>query len=225
MGMVPKGDHANVRHIKSGGHAGGRLNSVTYDPETGEESGSRMYVGPTRDSATESNVFAVVESKGYDEHRFYCRSVNSDGHGEKLNVRVPQGIDSQMHAAVAEIPEYNHINDLIRDAVLHRLEFLQKRYSLGDGARRMLELERMQADSHKALEEVRSMISSLEMLDQTLKEHYDASDWQMFKDELERGDELAQWLREPYKARAAGIIKDWKLKAVDQLARLAKMNE
>ena len=218
---TPKPASGNVRNIKSGGHAGGRRSSKGYDPSTGEETG---YV-PTTDSTTEHDVFALVSSKGYSEERFYCRSTNLNNHGEKLNLRVPLGIDSQMYAAVAQVPDYTTLQDLVRDAVLHRLEYLQKRYSLGEGARRTLELERMRADSERRAQEATVMSESVDDLAEKLQMLWDKEDWGLMAEELEEGGERVDWLRDPYKARATKVLDDWKGRARVKIAEARARNE
>lgn len=212
--LRPKGH----RHPKVGS---GRRDSITYDPSTGIETGS-PYAKGTRDSITEVDIFAVVDSTGYREDRFYTRSVNPDGHGEKFQLRVPQGLDSQMHAAVAEVPEYRTLQDLVRDAIVHRLEFLQKRYSLGDGARRLLELERIRADSDARAQEVEELGAAVEDMDRKLALCYAAEDWQMMAEELDKGSERADWLREPYHSKATKILEQWRGKARVQLAEMMR---
>lgn len=221
--MEPKsrqaGKQAEVRHIKSAGHGGGRKTSFTYDPATGLESAPKGYKSEaTRDSDSEFDVFTLVESHKYREDRFYTRSVNADGHGERMQVRVPQGIDSQMHAAVGEVPEYKTIHDLIRDAVIHRLEFLQKRYNLGDGARRILELERIRSDMSKQNQETETMQEAVDDLNDSLQRLWDKQDYGMMAEVLTTGGEMFEWLRDPYKGKALATLERWKATARVELA-------
>jgi uncharacterized protein YwgA len=167
----------------------------------------------------------VFESGGYSEERFYTKSTDEKGHGEKLQVRVPQGVDSQVYAMVREIPQYRHINDIIRDALIHRLEYLQKRYSISDDTQRFLELERMEADSDRAKAEVEMMSSSVRRLDEALAIHYQAEDWQMFANELTRGEERVEWLREPYNAKANRVLQEWRARGKDQLRQLQSKHD
>lgn len=217
---------SNVRSIRSAGHGGGRKDSLTYDPSTGEEVTPKGYkASATRDSEIEFDVFTLVDDRGYREDRFYTRSVNADGHGTRMQVRVPQGIDSQMHAAVAEVPEYKTVHDLIRDAVIHRLEFLQKRYNLGDGARRMLELERIRAGMAHRNQETEEMQGAVDDLEEKLQSLYNKEDWSMMLEEFDKGSELLDWLRDPYRSRAAEIMGKWKATTKRQIQRMIEDQE
>lgn len=217
---LEKRPRAAVRDISTAPSRGrGRPAGDGYDPETGEE------MMGTRGKSPEYDVLALVDERGYRPERFYTRSLDKRGHGENLRVRVPQGIDSQMYAAVKEIAQYDSLQDLIRDAVVHRLEYLQHHYALTDDVRRMVELERMEADSDRAVAEVQSMSASVKQLDEALKEHYEAHDWQMFADELIRGDERAEWLREPYQQRALDVLREWRTRGRTALEKLERDRE
>lgn len=224
--LTPQAPKSNVRNIKSAGHGGGRKSSLNYDPATGLETAPKGYRGEaTRESDSEFDVFTLVDDRKYREDRFYTRSVNADGHGERMQLRVPQGIDSQMHAAVGEVPEYKTINDLIRDSVIHRLEFLQKRYNLGDGARRILELERIRSDMSKQNQETETMQEAVDDLDGTLQRLWDKQDYGMMREVLSTGGEMFEWLRDPYKGKALAVLERWKATARVEMDRLQKREE
>jgi len=207
---------ANVTPI----HAGKGRKSQGYDPATGTTTTPKGYRGATRESAMETDVFTLVDETGYRADRFYTRSVNADGHGEKLSVRVPQGIDSQMHAAVAAVAQYHSLHDLIRDAVVHRLEWIQRSYQLGDGARRMLELQRIEAEMEARTQESQSMSSAVKNLEAKLQGFWDEQDYAMLAEELSKGVELYEWLREPYKSRAVSIITRFKAMGREAIAKM-----
>lgn len=215
MGITPKG--SNVTPIT---RRGGGRKSLGYDPEKDEVNVPKGYQGPTLDSDAESDVFKVVDPHKYREDRFYTRSVNASHHGEKLSIRVPQGIDSQMHAAVGVVAEYNSIHDLIRDAVVHRLEFLQKRYKLSEGARRMLELERIQAEMEARTQESQSMAGAVKNLEEKLQGFWDEGDFAMLAEELDKGSELYEWMREPFRGRTVAMITRWKGVAREEIAKM-----
>lgn len=229
--IVPKGQTAprapsNVRSIRSAGHAGGRKSSTTYDPATGEEVTSKGYLAKaSHDSDADFDVFKVVDSKGYSEDRFYCRSVNADGHGERMQLRMPQGIDAQLYAAVAAVNEYNTLQDFFRDAALHRLEYIQKRYALGDDARRALELERMRADRERRAQETEVMQENVDDLADKLQRLWDKGDWSMMTEELEKASEVLDWLREPYRGRAAQVVADWRGRSRDKIRQMLEEME
>lgn len=215
MGMVPKGpagDAKKVRDIDTAPSKMGRPSGLGYNPATGEhhQTGQR--------DASETNVFDVIPAKGYSEARFYTKSTNEHNHGEMLRVRVPQGIDSQIYAAVNDIAEYRSQQDFWRDAAVHRLEYLQKRYSISEEARRLLELERMTADSERRNTDIKIMRATVANLNDKLTEAWDALDYGMLAKELEEAEELVNWMREPYCSQVQTILKDWNDRSRQKIA-------
>lgn len=226
MGMVPKGPRAaasespaKVRDITSA-RSRGKPSGLGYDPATGGE----VYADTYRDDS-EYDVFGTVRATGYREDRFYTRSVNADGHGERVTIRLPQGIDSQLYAAVSEIPEYRSIQDFFRDAAMHRLEFIQKRYQLSAGAERMLVLERYRADSERRSQEIDTLTNAVKEIEQKCEKAWDAEDYGLLAEELEKGHETMEWLRDPYKTRAMEVLAKWTSKGRSQIEKLERERE
>lgn len=211
------------------GVGGGRPTGLGYDPASGEthRGKSKLYAPKEtgEGSRAEVDVFSLVDEKGYRADRFYTRSTNQDGHGEKLQVRVPQGIDSQMHAAVSEIPEYRSLQDLARDAIVHRLEWLQQHYKLSDSARRFVELERHTADMNRITSEITTMTNAVDDLKMGLETAYASRDWGLMKEVLDNGDEMVEWMRDPYRARVVQEMKDWRGRVKEELEVWAKARE
>lgn len=80
-------------------------------------------VGPQADP---DDPYTMASGPGYDVHKFYVRS--SDGKGHSMNVQVPlstatHGMISQLIASKA-IPAYTTQQAFIRDAVIHRLRYI-----------------------------------------------------------------------------------------------------
>lgn len=223
MGLVPKGpraEGATVRNISSA-RSRGKPAGLGYDPVTGEE-----FAGPTYTGDGEGDVFATFGKRGYSEDRFYTRSVNEHNHGEKLNgIRIPQGIDSQIHALVREVAEYRHVNDFVRDAMVHRMEYLQRRYKLTPETRRFIELERLSADRDRRSQDIQMMQSNVADLQTKLEEAWAANDFGMLAKELDDGELLPEWMREPYRAQVIEMLTAWKRKAREQLERVEAQRE
>lgn len=221
MGMVPKGPRsagaeslAKVRNITSG-RPRGKPSGLGYDPTTGGEVYSETY----RDDS-EYEVFGTVRASGYSEERFYTRSVNADGHGERLTVRFPQGIDSQIHAAVSEIPEYRSLQDFFRDAAMHRLEYIQKRHRFSQKAQIMLERERAKADRHERVQDSDEQDAMVKEMETTLAMLHQRGDWSLLAEELIADADTAEFsMRGEYQRQAQEIIRRWRDKSRDQIAK------
>lgn len=215
LGKVVGIDSAPSRQGVGQGVGGGRPSGLGYDPSTGE-----VYRGKSKMRGdAEHDVFALVDERGYRADRFYTNSTDKNGHGEKMSFRLPQGIDSQIHAAVREIPEYASTQAFIRDALLHRLEYIQKHYQLSDNARRFVELERIQADMERMTSEIETMTNAVERMKLGLETAYASRDWGLMKEAMDVGDEMMEWMREPYRGRVEATVREWRARVRDDLTK------
>lgn len=231
MAMTPKGPRAataaTLGDIDSqrAKRARGRPSGLGCDPATGQE-----YAKPTLErGAAEldpgSDIFSQVEARGYSEERFYTSSSDVRGHSKMLRVWLPQGIDAQVYEAVNGIPQYRTVQDFMRDAIVHRLEYLQHRYVLSDQGRRLLEIERWKADSERRSAEIQTMTSAVNNVGERLAEAWTAEDYQLLKQEYEEAKDQIDWLREPYKGRMVELLKEWGRKANAEIAKLEKRDK
>jgi hypothetical protein len=67
-----------------------------------------------------------AESSSYSREKFYVAASDKNGHNTSLRVRVPPQISGQIHALIAsgQFPYYRTVEDLHRDALIHRLHDL-----------------------------------------------------------------------------------------------------
>lgn len=203
-------ENAKVRRITSG-KRGGRQTSIGYDPGDGEEHYARG-------SLAEFQVFTLESGGGYRPDRFYTRSVNRDGHGEKMSIRVPQGLDTQMHKAVADHPQYHTMHDFVRDAVVHRLEFLQH-YTGSPETEAMLQIERLKADDAREDQIIETMRDAVRDLDESLRFAWESGDIAMFMQKLDRGSLLVDQMRSPWKQQAGEMLKKWRATGAEKARR------
>ncbi len=166
------------------------------------------------------NVFAGDAGGGYRPDRYYTEARDQNGHGERLNIRVPLGMDSQIHKAVAEVGQYASIHDFARDAFMHRLEWLRHNHDLGEGVRRMLELARKEADGEARIQEADSMQGAVDKLIVRLQSLWERTDIGLLAEEISEGNDLIDWLREPYRSKAREVLEDWKRKAKAEIAKM-----
>lgn len=63
----------------------------------------------------------------YSPDNFYTRATDGKGHSELVHVKLPPHVASALAAIVQSraVPEYRTTQDLIRDAVVHRLHYLR----------------------------------------------------------------------------------------------------
>lgn len=68
--------------------------------------------------------------EAYSQNKFYTKATDGRGHSENVQVKLSPNIIGALSSIVQSkgIPEYRTIQDIIRDAVVHRLHYL---YSSG----------------------------------------------------------------------------------------------
>lgn len=66
---------------------------------------------------------------GYSRTKFYTRATNSHDHQRNVQAGFPRDLHGRMHAMVELVTEYRSLQDLVRDAVYHRLVELDAIYN------------------------------------------------------------------------------------------------
>lgn len=99
-----RGDQTNVRYIQPRGSSSGAGGSSSRD--LGLDDGS------------------------YSPDDFYVASTNQHDHSETTQLKLPKHVKALANQFVnnEEIPAYRSVNDVIRDALVHRLQYLQHEY-------------------------------------------------------------------------------------------------
>ncbi len=188
---------------------GGRQDSIGYDPDTQEEHYARG-------SKAEFDPLATDSGGSYRYDRFYTRSVDKNGHGEKMSIRVPQGLDSQMHRVVAEMAEYHTMHDLIRDAVVHRLEYL-KHHTPDPEMAALLAIEALKADDNRQDQIVQGFRDAIQALDESLRFMWETGDLGAFAEKLDRGSLMADKMRPPWNGHASEMLQSWRAKSTEKI--------
>jgi len=147
----------------------------------------------------------------YSLEDFYTKSVDSRGHREMTRVAFPPNVLSTLSTIVqsGKIPAYRTVQDVIRDAVLHRIWWLE-RYALKESygiidytSLKMVKLQQAVENSLKEGERMEAIVSTAE---KALEHHRLIKD----KEEMIRLlNELRNQLdniREPFRGRLKSII-------------------
>lgn len=83
-----------------------------------------------------------TEDPAYSVDRFYTRATNDKDHGEYIRVKLAPEVIAELNRIVASgiVPEYESPQDIIRDAIVHRVRWLndQRQVPLTELGRLML---------------------------------------------------------------------------------------
>lgn len=105
----------------------------------------------------------------YSPDRFYTRATDGKGHAELLHLKLPPELASALAQIVQSraIPEYRTVQDLIRDAIVHRLHYLRES-GLVDGAAGTVvgfeEAANRIAEFHRRMQKFEEVIDGLEKM-------------------------------------------------------------
>lgn len=147
----------------------------------------------------------------YDPHRFYVRATDSAGHSAYPRFRCPPHIYDRISALVASkaIPAYTTPHDVIRDAIVHRLHWLEEHLpdiQLRDDISNAVayETQRQQAEAYlRVLEEHESYLTAC----RKAAEHaIRIGDDEGLKALIETMRSAAETMRDPFRSQVLATV-------------------
>lgn len=106
----------------------------------------------------------------YSVDRFYVQSTDGKGHGDEVRVRVPPYLASQLQAIFESrtFPKYRTVADIVRDAIYHRLRYLELRqHGEASDALKLIGFQERLRQNREAFE---TATASVNALSQTVEE-------------------------------------------------------
>jgi len=151
------------------------------------------------------------EDSSYSLDDFYTRSVDSRGHKELTRLVLPPNVLSALTVIVqsGKVPAYRTVQDIIRDAIMHRLWWLEKYVLKGDYGiidYKSLAVMKLQRFIDESLKEGQRMEAICSNAEKTLEYHRSMGDIEELLRALSEMRDQLDNLREPYKSRLRGII-------------------
>jgi hypothetical protein len=147
----------------------------------------------------------------YSLEDFYTKSVDSRGHREMTRVAFPPNVLSTLSTIVqsGKIPAYRTVQDVIRDAVLHRIWWLEKyalkeSYGIIDYA--SLKMMKLQQFIENSLKEGQRMEAIVTNAEKALEYHKSLRDKEEMIKVLSELRNQIDNVREPFKDRLKNII-------------------
>lgn len=84
-------------------------------------------------ASRDEDPIAKALADGYDPDRFYMASADSKGHQHQIKtINVPQGMAAILAEVREYFPEYRNAQDMVRDALMHRLMYLKQKIDDGE---------------------------------------------------------------------------------------------
>lgn len=170
----------------------------------------------TRSSASSTpspQVFSwedAVDTGDYDPHHFYTGSSDDDG-SISMTVRLPAGVYQQVQAIIQQrtIPNWGTMQELARDAIIHRLHFAMFEYRTTAALTRMLEVERARARTAQARHLRETQQAAVDEIRDELKALHDRGDEDGLRRFLDDNWRSAWAFGEPYRTEFRQVLETY----------------
>lgn len=150
-----------------------------------------------------------LERPGYSPTKFYTGASDAQGRMSSYRINVPLSIGMELRRLIEsrEIAAYQTVNDIVRDALTHRLHYLAEQ-------RKMDRLERhniayqLTSDQERRRAEMHSLDEFIDQTAQTIQLARAKGDVMVLREVVEEAQEAAKAIREPYRGRLLKLLED-----------------
>ena len=147
--------------------------------------------------------FTLDEDEGYSIDSYYCRSTDGHGHSENIQTKFPPEVAGILSSLVqsGRVPEYSSVQNVVRDAVIHRL--IKVTREIGDGElERKITIEMQLAKLAAHRREIENNEQLVKELEELLEEAASKQDWRALERIIVDGEATVDLLRTPYQEKA-----------------------
>ena len=169
-----------------------------------------------------------TDGPGYREDRIYTRSTDAAGHQKHLRVNVPPSIAGQLAslAADGQIPAYRTSQDVVRDAIVHRLHWLaQNQLNPNQDVMRVVDVEMRKCRLDAITREVVELNGMVEAAREAMEQAAHARDVYALFDAITQAQLEAEAVRDPYQTRIFEMVRDYRQRYATELARINEPEE
>ena len=101
--------------------------------------------------------WSTATSQGeYGLEKFFCESTDRHGHHSTVKANIPPTIHTQIATIVqgGKVPAYRTMQDLVRDAIFHRLQYLNEEILKDPKLARVISIEMRLSEQQRAQDEL-----------------------------------------------------------------------
>lgn len=152
----------------------------------------------------------------YNPDHFYTRSTNKHDHSVDLRFKLPPHIGSMLSEIVdsKRFPALRSVNDFCRDAVIHRLHYLNEQIANGK-FERGLSLEMRLARLAQQQQEIQSLEAIVQTHASALEMAYNSHDKAVLHEVLSYLEDDVSVVREPYRNQLRELGKQYRQRAAN----------
>lgn len=162
--------------------------------------------------------FATQDS-GYNEDDFYTRSTDGHGHQRHVRVNFPPSVVGQIAEIIqsGRIGAYKTSQDFIRDAVVHRLHYLNEELLNDPRLKRALTAEVRKSRMQAITAEQNELAGLVEACREAIMTAVRSEDWVAFQEAIDQAEQQGEEVREPYRSQIHGIVNEYRNQHLDKL--------
>jgi hypothetical protein len=160
-----------------------------------------------------------TETIGYSEYNFYTNAVDKKGHGTVAHTKYPDYMLAVVSEIVQskEIPQYRTQGDVMRDALFHRLVWLDKNKGNVRNIPNLSRLVQIMISKEIALNrarEAKELNDLVKQVKETCEMLYNFADYSELKETIEEQRERLKEaeIRDPYRKRIVEILDEYERK-------------
>lgn len=155
----------------------------------------------------EAEDWNFIVGSEYDIDRIYTRAADKRGHKDTVHVPISPGMYGSISHLVSlqVVPGYRSVQDFIRDAIVHRLRYMNEQVKDGR-IRSELTAEMMLAELEMHQRQMADLNAVVEGTEALLKAAVESKDAVRVEELLDKGTAAMEKLVEPYKGKLRKVL-------------------
>jgi hypothetical protein len=143
-----------------------------------------------------------LDDGAYSLDDFYVASTNQHDHSETIQLKLPKHVKALVNQFVGmeDLPALRSANDVVRDALVHRLHYLQHEYGASDALRLWITMETTRTRLETIHAEMIAQRQLVEYVREVVDQAVESRDPAMLELIATSGTEFVRSAREPHRS-------------------------
>lgn len=152
-----------------------------------------------------------TDTTAYSIDKFYTQSTDKRGHTEHIRVGLPPGLLAKVQELVqgSQFPDYRTSQDIVRDAVYHRLHYLADQNDLPD-LRHIIEQEIRMVERQALIASIERQEDAIELVGELLSKASRVGDFLALEKALLDAEKDLDTMIDPYKQQMVNLIRKYR---------------
>ena len=165
-----------------------------------------------------ANAWETVGAE-YSRDQFHTRSTDGHGHQRHLRVNLPPNLFARMNQLIGEFSAYRTPQDVARDAIYHRLKYLNDHVVRDPQFDHVLAIEARKNELSRLQDELQATRELVDAARETVAVAAKNEDWIALSTAIEMAELEIDGLREPYATQLQEVVRDARKKYANKIAQ------